>query len=143
MDDLHTAPPSCASVRGEDDPLAFTPIVSATRRHDGWTPERQRRFIDALATMGVVSRAAKAVGKSLQSAYRLRGRAGAESFCEAWDLALQMAYDRRFEEAMDRALNGVVAPRYYRGQQIGTARRYDYRLALAVLTEPRVPPKRG
>lgn len=116
----------------DDDPLAFTPIALRARR-DGWTPERQVRFIAALAAIGVVATAARAVGKSGTSAYDLRERADATSFARAWDTALTMAGDRVFEQAMDRAINGVAVPRYYRGRQVATVRRPDYRMALKVL----------
>ena len=33
--------------------LAFTPVPRKTRRHDGWTAERQVRFIAALAKAGI------------------------------------------------------------------------------------------
>jgi hypothetical protein len=120
-----------------DDPLAFTPVPTASTRHDGWTPERQRRFVAALAAMGVVAAAARAVGKSATAAYRLRERPGADAFAAAWDIAVAMARDHAYELAMDRAQNGILAPRYYRGQQIGTVRRFDYRLALKVLDQRR------
>lgn len=37
------------------------------------------------------------------------------------------------EAALDRALNGVEVPHYYNGELIGTSRRYDERLTLALL----------
>lgn len=114
------------------DPLAFDP-VPVRARHDGWTPERQRRFIQLLAHTGVVAAAARAVGKSANAAYQLRERDGAASFAAAWDIAQRMAGDRAFGQAMDRAINGVEVPRFYRGRQVGTVRRPDYRLALKVL----------
>ena len=117
----------------ESDPLHFTPVATASTRHDGWTPERQHRFIAALAAMGVVAAAARAVGKSGTAAYTLRGRPGAEEFASAWDTAIAIARDRAYAQAIDRATNGIVTPRYYRGQQVGTVRRFDYRLALKVL----------
>lgn len=120
------------------DPLAFTPVPCA--RHDGWTPRRQQDFIQALAVMGAVSRAAKAVGMSKQSAYKLREHPDAAGFAGAWDLALMMGYDRQLETAMDRALNGIVTPRVYKGKQIGTRHRYDDRLAMAVLAGPAARP---
>lgn len=123
----------------EPDPLAFTPVPTRAR-HDGWTPECQRRFIQALAAMGVVAAAARAVGKSATAAYKLRDRPGAESFVRAWIIAIQMAQDRAFGVAMDRAVNGYEAPRYYAGREVGTVRRVDYRLALAVLRAPPPPP---
>ena len=117
----------------ESDPLHFTPVPTASTRHDGWTPERQHRFIAALAAVGVVAAAARAVGKSATAAYNLRERPGAEDFASARDTAIAMARDRAYEHAIDQATNGIVTPRYYRGRQIGTVRRYDYRLALKVL----------
>ena len=117
----------------ELDPLAFTPVPTASTRHDGWTPERQHRFIQALAAMGVVAAAARAVGKSGTAAYKLRERPGATEFAAAWDIAIAMAHDRAYEQAIDRAQNGIVTPRYYRGRQVGSVRRFDYRLALKVL----------
>lgn len=122
------------------DPLAFTPVPSASTRHDGWTPERQRRFIEALAATGGVAAAARAVGESSTTAYRLRERPGAESFARAWATAQSMADDRHFAQAMDRAVNGYLAPRYYRGERVGTVRRYDYRPVEAALRRITAPP---
>lgn len=82
-----------------------------------------------------------AVGMTKQSAYNLRNRPGAESFAAAWDSALQMGYDTRFEQAMERALHGVATPRYYKGKLVGTRRHFDYRLAMAALNgSPPAPP---
>lgn len=117
------------------DPIVFTP-VPCRPRHDGWTPERQRRFVQALAAMGTVAAAARAVGKSATAAYKLRARPDAADFARAWDMAVQMAQDRVFAVAMDRAINGYQRPRYYAGRQVGTYHSYDLRLALAVLRAP-------
>jgi hypothetical protein len=43
-------------------------------RRDGWTAERQIGFLAALECSRSVSKAAKAVGMSRESAYRLRDR---------------------------------------------------------------------
>ena len=68
---------------------AFEP-VPRKYRHDGWTPERQRAFIGALADTGSVSRAARYVNMSPEGAYYLRRRPGAESFPRAWEAALDL-----------------------------------------------------
>jgi len=127
------------------DETDFTPVPSASTRHDGWTPERQVQFIELLAQSGVVAFSARGVGKSAVSAYKLRARPGAESFAAAWDRAIATGQARAFDAAYDRAVNGITTPRYYRGQVIGTRHRYDYRLALAALSprEPSSPPRRG
>jgi hypothetical protein len=122
--------------------LAFTPVPNPSNRHDGWTPQRQRDFITALAIAGTVQRAVRAVGMSRQSLYKLRERPGADSFIAAWDIALSLSYDRVFALAMDRAINGITIPRYYKGRQIGTIHRPDLRLAMAVLADRPQPPAR-
>lgn len=139
MNDTPTPPAAC----DEDEAiLTFTPVPT-TGRADGWTPRRQTDFIRALAVMGTVTRACRAVGMSRQTAYKLRDRPDAADFARAWDDALMMGYDRMFEMAMERALNGVTRPRYYRGRQIGTITRPDFRMAMAALAEPPHPPARA
>ena len=117
-----------------DDPLPdFTPAPLSRRRHDGWTPERQRAFIAALAETGVVAAAARAVGMGVTSAYNLRRRAGAESFARAWALVETEARRRAFELIVDQAINGATTARFYRGRFVGLTRAYETRLALAAL----------
>ena len=59
---------------GYDSPEYYDPQeyrwvpVRRRPRHDGWTEEKQRRFIEALADTGLVSHAAKSVGMSRESA---------------------------------------------------------------------------
>ena len=57
-------------------PIPFTP-AKLRRRHDGWTPEKQTAFIEALAESGCVDESARRVGMSVQSAYALRRRVDA------------------------------------------------------------------
>lgn len=119
-------------------PPAFVPVPSASTRHDGWTPERQRDFIAQLARIGLVSAAAKAVGMSAKSAYRLRDRAHraedkGESFLKAWDAAIGSGRVSAISTAIDRAIEGVEVPYFHGGLQRATWRRYDNRLLYAVL----------
>jgi len=58
-------------------------------RRDGWTVERQLRFLDALARTRSVTRAAAFAGMSRESAYRLRDRRDGALFAAAWDRALE------------------------------------------------------
>ena len=110
--------------------LTTTPAT----RHDGWTTERQAAFLRELAASHSVKTAAKAAGMSRQSAYGLRARLKGEPFDLAWNAALRCRFDALAEAAMDRALNGVVVPHYYKGELVGTSRRYDERLTLALLS---------
>jgi hypothetical protein len=115
------------------DPFAFEPIPSATKRRDGWTPERQRGFITALAGIGMVEAAANSVGMSRKSAYDLLDRAGPDSgFAAAWAAAQQQGRGNAFLAAAERA-GGVEVPHFYRGVQCGTDRVYNDGLLLAAL----------
>lgn len=68
---------------------AFDPVPRKCVRHDGWTPERQKAFIGALADTGHVAHACAIVGMSTVGAYLLRRQPGAESFRRAWAAALE------------------------------------------------------
>jgi len=111
----------------------FTPVPRQCARHDGWTPERQIAFIEALADTGSVAAACKAVDMSTVGAYHLRRQPGAESFRKAWLAALQLGVARVEDVVMDRALNGVEEPLYSYGKLIGTRTRYNDRLLMFIL----------
>ncbi|HEX8381605.1 MAG TPA: hypothetical protein VF619_13775 [Allosphingosinicella sp.] len=117
-----------------EDEIPFDPVPSRTRRKDGWTPERQRGFIAALARCGSVTAAAKHVGMSASSAYRLLDRKGSESFAEAWDIAAEMGRDRIRDCTIDRARNGAWVPVMRRGKIVRMEFRHFDRLAIAILS---------
>ena len=68
--------------------------VRVKPRHDGWTPARQFHFIAVLAATRSVTRAARAVGISRESAYALLARSRTcpeqrrAGFARAWERAL-------------------------------------------------------
>jgi hypothetical protein len=104
--------------------------AAPTRKcHAGWTAERQRKFIEHLALTGHVGEACALVGVSSSSVYRLRAKAGAESFARAWDAALRLSATRLSAIAFDRALNGRVE-RFYKDGALVMERRMpsDYLL---------------
>jgi hypothetical protein len=111
---------------------AFDP-VPVRPRHDGWTPEKQIDFIEALAASGCVEEACEAVGMASSSAYRLRARADAQSFRYAWDFALDYAIARLSDAVFSRAIHGVARPVFYKGEVVGERRYYDERLAMWLL----------
>ena len=76
-------------------------------RLDGWTEEKQRRFIETLADTGLVNVAAKAVGMSRKSAYRLRRAEHGAAFARAWDAARQHAGGLIEDIAFERAIEGT------------------------------------
>ena len=90
-------------------------------------------FLRLLSATHSVSAAAKGVGMSRQSAYKLRARQQGQAFDCAWDEAFRQSYANLPYAASDRAMNGIEVPHYYKGELIGTSRRYDERLTVALL----------
>ena len=119
------------AIAGELPP--FTPVPRAKERHDGWTPDRQRGFIEALADTGSVDAACRAVDMAQRGVYELRRQPGAESFRAAWEAALAHGVQRIEDVAMDRALNGVPEPVYSYGKIVGTRIRHNDRLLMFML----------
>ncbi len=107
--------------------------VPVQPRHDGWTPTRQRGFIEALAATGCVADAARAVGMTPKSAYLLRERAGADAFRAAWDAAMNYAVVALEAAVFSRAIHGVPVPHYHKGELVGEHRRYNDQLAMFLL----------
>lgn len=111
----------------------FTPVPRHYNRHDGWTPERQRLFIEALADTGSVKAAAHAVNMAPEGAYMLRRHAEAGEFRKAWEAALALGVQRLEDVAMERALHGVEVPVYSYGKLVGTRRVHNDRLLMFLL----------
>ncbi len=74
--------------------LGFSPVLRKCKRVDGWTPDRQRTFIAALARLGDVDRAAQSLGRTASGAFKVRTSAGGDGFADAWDAALTLFHAR-------------------------------------------------
>jgi hypothetical protein len=77
-------------------------------RRDGWTAERQLRFVDALASTRSIARAAAVAGMSRESAYRLRERRDGLLFGALWDRVLAPEPQVR-EVHMESMTDGQIA----------------------------------
>ncbi len=110
----------------------FTP-VPRKYRFDGWTADRQRAFIAALAQTGSVTAAARRINMSTEGAYHLRRQPGAESFAAAWADALDHGVQSLTDLAIDRAREGTPVPIFWKGEQVGERRRYNDRLLMFIL----------
>jgi hypothetical protein len=113
-------------------PLDFTPVPRKFR-HDGWTPERQKAFIEALADTGSVSRAAAMVNMAQANCYTLRRAPGAESFRRAWEAALDFGVQRLKDIAFDRAIDGHLVPVFVAGKLMGFRRKHNDALLMFCL----------
>lgn len=73
-------------------------------RHDGWTAERARLFLDCLGHTGCVRDACRVVGISSNSAYRLKRQQ--PDFAAAWGKALARSRQGLMAVAYKRAVEG-------------------------------------
>lgn len=110
----------------------FVP-VPRKYRHDGWTPERQKAFIAALADTGSVSRAAAMVNMAQANCYTLRRAPGAEGFRRAWEAALDFGVARLKDIAFERAIDGYLVPVFVAGKLMGFRRRHNDALLMFCL----------
>ena len=123
-----------ARPRGKKAPLpAFTPVPRHYQRHDGWTPERQLGFIEALADTGSVKAAAHRVNMTPEGAYLLRRHTEATTFRTAWEAALALGVQQLEDIAMERALYGTEVPVYSYGKLIGSRIVHNDRLLMFML----------
>lgn len=115
-------------------PLEPENAFSETRRlrHDGWTPEKKRLFLECFAECGVIVDACEAAGMSARAVYNLRDRD--PLFAAGLDAACVKARGPLADEAYSRARNGVVERIYKDGVVVAERHRYDNRLTMAVLT---------
>lgn len=111
----------------------WVPVRRQPRR-DGWTEEKQRRFIEVLADTGLVGMAAREVGMTRTAAYKLRRAPHAAAFARAWDLARERAGALIEDIAFERAIEGVETEVYDRfGGLTGSKTVYNDRLLTFLL----------
>ncbi len=126
-------PATRAKLRAVPDDAAATAPRERRPRSDSWSLDTQAAFLRALSATHSVAEAARSVGRSRQSAYRLRSRLKGQPFDLAWEVAFHHSYDVLAHAALERALNGVEVPVYYKGELVDTYRRFDERLTVALL----------
>lgn len=108
-------------------------LAQPKERHDGWSPDKQVVFLEALARTGNVRAAATYAGLSRESAYKLRRRGDGRAFARAWDAAIIHARDVFQDELLDRGLNGWSEAVWHQGEEVGTRERWSAPLFLAAL----------
>jgi len=112
-------------------PANLHAIPLATIRHDGWTRDRRRLFLESLAEGHPVESACAHVGMSKASAYALRRRE--PGFALAWGAASLRARDALADLLTSRAVNGQTETVTREDGTTITRHRYHNRLALALL----------
>lgn len=104
---------------GADTEGADTEESALRLRHDGFTPARQKQFIETLGQTGCVRDACRVAGVSTTTAYRARGRLG-EGFARQWEAALAMASSSLEVLAWERAVIGIEEPVVSAGKLVCT-----------------------
>ncbi len=123
-----------AAPPADDDPLLdFAPVPHVRPRRNSITADLQRKFIRHLAATGIVSEAARHIGRSLEAIYKLRQRPGAEGFREAWELAIDRGVARLESGALTRAIEGEERMVVSSGKLIGTEIRHNEALVMFFL----------
>ena len=125
------------------DPLLdFAPVPHKAPRRNSITPDLQRAFIAHLAATGIVSAAARHIGKSMEALYKLRAREGSEGFRAAWDAAIDRGVARLEAGALTRAIEGEERMVVSSGKVLGTEIRHNDALVMFFL-RGRLPGRYG
>jgi hypothetical protein len=102
------------------------------------TPVLEQRFLDSLATTASVTRAARLTRRHRSTWYR--HRAEHPAFASAWAEAVERGTDALEDEAVRRAVEGVLKPVFHQGKRVGTIRVFSDAL-LTFLLKARRPDK--
>jgi hypothetical protein len=116
-------------------PVAEQPArpVPYVRRGDRWNKPKMAEFLRQLAATHSVTAAARAVGMSRRSAYKLRTRLKGQPFDIAWEAAFRHGCDELAHTALELALEGEVVRHYYQGELKGTYRKRNPQLIVQLL----------
>jgi hypothetical protein len=87
-------------------------------RRDGWTAERQLRFLQMLYRTKNVGNAAAHAGMSRESSYRLRNRRDGALFAALWDLAFDPASEVHIPSLTDGRLARLLGNGFRRQARI-------------------------
>jgi hypothetical protein len=126
--------------------LDFAPVPVRPQRN-GWTPERQKRFVLALAKGAATTDAAHAAGMSRQGAYRLRAHPGSEGFADAWDRAVDFAGQVRAAARLRAVFpfgpDAMLVPRLHGNRVISYVQRDGAHALIAALRQLDAYPDSG
>ena len=96
-----------------------------------WSREREERFLESLGATPNVAEAIRASGLSDRSVRRRRE--ACTDFRDKWLAALRAGYARLEADMLVRAIDGVEKPVWYGGEQVGTIREHNDRVAITLL----------
>jgi len=112
---------------------AAFPADGPRRRSDGWTPPRQRAFLEAIAGCCTVREACARVGLSPASAYAFRNSPVGRLFGIGWDAASLRARGAIHDLAIARVIEGYEERITRQNGEVIVRQRHDNRLMLRML----------
>jgi hypothetical protein len=101
--------------------------------------EKQQDFFNRLGELVSITEAASAAGISRQTVYKWLKDG---DFRNIYDKTMEVAAYKLEEEALRRALDGVIKPIIYRGEQVGELKQVSDKLLVTVL-KARLPARYG
>lgn len=110
------------------------PLPVRSVRADGWTPARQKLFLQLMAEGHTITHACAAVGMSVTSAYVLRRSARGAAFALGWQAAVLLARDHLADRLLERAVHGTCETITRPDGAVVTRQRHDNRLAMHMLS---------
>jgi hypothetical protein len=129
----HFTPEAATDEPASSPNLAGFEPVPVRARHDGWTPQKQRGFLEALAETGLIREAAARVGMTEQSVSRLRRRPDAHVFDLLCEAARRPGAQRIHAIAWERAIEGTIKRHYYHGELKSEERVFNDRLLMQLV----------
>ena len=111
---------------------ATTEMVAAPPKRGG---EWREAFLDHLRESGHVRAACKDADVSPTVVYDHKKRD--QGFAAQWDQAMDQGCDLMVDEALRRAVRGVDEPVFYKGEQVGSVKRYSDTLLIFLLKSHR------
>ena len=106
---------------------------SRKRRANAPTPRQLNAFLRTLDRTGSVAFAARRIGVSWDTRYRLKRRD--PGFAARWGDALEVATDRLHDEVVRRSMEGTQRAIFYRGREVASVRDYDDGLLMFLLRQ--------
>lgn len=100
-------------------------------RNRGTDGTKKAVFLDALGRLASISRACQIARIPRRTVYNWRSQD--EGFATAWEKAIELGTDALEDEAVRRALQGVLTPVFQGGRRVGTIREFSDALLIALL----------
>jgi hypothetical protein len=106
-------------------------VSSARDSRNSRNAKKRAAFLDALMKCGTVSYSAIKAKVPRPTIYRWRS--ADENFAKEWDRALEMGIDALEDEAIRRAMDGMLKPVFHGGKKVGEVRVYSDTLLIFLL----------